>query len=130
MGIPTSVLDQALTRANTNCGRTLKTGDRLLFIHMFNCEPDRIRRAATRNLNILKADDNPMTELKNPPLLVHKSGRSLRDLLVQADPRPKYAKPVTRLSQKLGCYRCYNCNICNSWIRFYTSAKRQVLPYT
>lgn len=94
-------------------GRTSKTGDKPLFIHRFNCESDWIRHAATQNLNILKDDDTLVTGLKNPPLLVHKCGRSLRDLLVQADPRTKYTKPVTRLSEKQGCFRCYSCNICN-----------------
>lgn len=115
-GYPTSVLDQAITKATMNSHRTPKTGDRPLFIHKFNHESERIRHAATRNLNILKADDTLATGLKSPPMLVHKRGKSLRDLLVQADPRSKYTPPVIKISQKQGCYRCYNCNICNSLI--------------
>lgn len=99
-GYPTMTLDKALTRATLNPFKTNKTANRPLFIHGFNQKSDCIRQATTRNINILRADGMLSPSIKNPPLLVHKWSRSLRDILVQADPRSKYAKPKIRISQK------------------------------
>lgn len=109
-------LDKVLARATLNSFKTNKTADRPLFISGFNQESDRIKQATTGNINILRADGTLTTSIKNPALLVHKLNRSLCDILVQADHRYKYVKPKVRISQKSGCYRCYNCNVCNSII--------------
>lgn len=115
-GYPVEVLDHALTRIGTT--RTKSSGplDRPLFIHTFNRESDNIRQAIRKNLRILQADNSLAYELKTGPVIAHRRNKTLCDVLVQADPRHKYAKTIPKISQKTGCYKCHNWNVCNSLI--------------
>lgn len=115
-GYPAKLLDYTLTRSLTTCTKPAGPSDRLLFIHTFNSESDHIRQAVTQNLHILQADNASTYGLKTVPLITHRHNKTLRDFLVQADPRHKYARTTPRISQKIGCYKCHNCNVCNSLI--------------
>lgn len=76
----------------------------------------RIKLAAECSLNILQSDRALGPTIRTKLMIAYKCGRTLRDHLVQADPRQKYAKVLPKISQKTGCYKCYNCNVCNSLI--------------
>lgn len=73
-----------------------------------------MQKATLNNIPILQADRDLAPMIKQRPLHVYKRGRSLKDHLVQADPRPKYISQPYVFSEKKGCYRCFLWNVCNS----------------
>ncbi|KAM9311426.1 olfactory receptor 2G3-like [Gastrophryne carolinensis] len=75
-----------------------------------------IARLLKRHHNILVGDNSLSPLVKNPLRKVYQRNRSLMNILVKADPTEKYQKSMVKLSNKTGCFRCNDCNVCNSMI--------------
>lgn len=115
-GYPALILEQALDKVLAGRTRIPSPITRPLFVHTYNQESGAIKRATEHNLNILQSDRSLGPAIRTRPMIAYKRGRTLRDHLVQADPRHKYTKTLPKISQKTGCCKCYNCNVCNSLI--------------
>ena len=71
-----------------------------------------------KHWHILSSDPTWPAEFKNPPLIVYRRGRNLRDKLVHAN-----CQPQKKISQALfrplpnGSYKCRGCAQCNNMMK-------------
>lgn len=120
-GYPEDIIENARRKAllistEGTANRPKKSGNQTLFVQTFTTMSEHIKKCTNRHNHILKADKNLGRGVKEKPLHVYRRNQSLRDQLVRADPVEKYTKKAYSFSKKTGCYRCNNCNVCNSLI--------------
>ncbi|XP_068099729.1 uncharacterized protein [Hyperolius riggenbachi] len=117
-GYPEGILIEALCRAKEIMeGKEDRPAkNNLAFVHDYSPMANVIKKSVGKNLAILQSDVTLNPILHESPLFSYRASKSLREILVQADPVHKYERSTFTFSDRKGCYKCYKCNVCNSLI--------------